>query len=147
MYGNCLAFLSILSACFARLFYGSAVVLNVKRPPDSAPGEGWQDIDDIFRAQAQPKVPDSNLVTKETAPGDDPRKRRSSCRSLRTIDRKYGGQEFGQCHAVGEVVVFVLNAGGATRGGKISHQHFLTQPPIVLMLRSGFTNSAESKPA
>jgi hypothetical protein len=67
MYGNCLAFLSILSACFARLFYGSAVVLNVKRPPDSAPGEGWQDIDDIFRAQAQPKVPDSNFVTKEAA--------------------------------------------------------------------------------
>ena len=32
-----------------------------------SPGEGRQDIDDIFRDQAQPKVPDSNLVTKEAA--------------------------------------------------------------------------------
>lgn len=109
-----------LSACCARLFYGIAVVLSVELA-GLAPGERGQDVDDIFRGQAQTKVPDGNLVTKETAPGDDSRKRRSSCRALRTIDRKYGGQEFAHSHAVGEVVVFFLNTGGGPRGGEISY--------------------------
>jgi hypothetical protein len=86
-----------------------------------APGERGQDIDDIFCGQAQTKVPDGNLVTKETAPGDDSRKLRSSCRGLRTIDRKYGAQEFAHRYSVGEVVLFFLITGGGPRGGEISH--------------------------
>jgi len=90
-------------------------------------------------------IPHRHLIEQETAPRQDAGQRGSARRRLRPLHRKDRLQQVGNSGARCQFEALFLHACRSACGSEVTYIQKI-QPPMALMLRSGWTKSGASSP-
>jgi len=90
-------------------------------------------------------VPDGDFIQQEAASGQDAGQRGSAGRRLGALYRQNGLQQVSNSGVRRQVEALFLNPCRSARGSEVTYVQKI-QPPMALMLRSGWTKSGASSP-